>query len=282
MSLWDHRAPVWHEVAPPLRPSAAELAFLQQWLDRWFGELPAATDVVHVLVLGATAEYFSLRWPANVTLTAVDLSPAMLQLWPGPPSSRVCRDWLTLTPEFGRFDLVLGDGSLCQLGWPVQQRALAGVLRNLLRPGGLLLTRAFVQADQHETLQHAVADLQRAAPSSPSLVKLRLWLACQQQPATGVSLCEAWQQLLALLPDAAALAHLLGVSLERAHAISEHYLHHDGRCLHFSTTGRLLQLFCDNDGGFALESLWHPAGEMGEYCPTMVLRRTHAHGLPPR
>ncbi len=112
--LWEQQARQWARLKPPLRPSAEDIAVAQRVVDEWVlahGSAPRA------LVLGATPELASLRWPEESAVAAVDLSSVMLRhVWlpaPSAPGRRwaVRGQWLTLPHPRQSMDLVLGHGS---------------------------------------------------------------------------------------------------------------------------------------------------------------------------
>src|ERR1700722_8536496 len=76
--LWQQQAQQWARVRPPLRPSAADLVFAQNEIDRH-----ASRDrPMNTLILGATPELLDLHWPASSRVLAVDLSGPMIRaLW---------------------------------------------------------------------------------------------------------------------------------------------------------------------------------------------------------
>lgn len=267
MNFWEQQATVWERVKPPLRPSLFEFGILAKWIQHQQAARDAAGNApLRVLILGATPEYHSLPWPPNSQLLAVDLSAAMLALWPGDNANRLCADWLTLTPAIGRFDLVLGDGILCQLQWPAQQAQLLKVLHPLLQPDGLLLTRAFVRDAVHEDFATALAAVAAEPQPSVNVAKLRSWLALQPSASVGISPRAAWQTLLAAAPACGALADAI-----RATEATGTYPADDHRCFHFATEAELVQLFCQH-GLFSLVERHQPAYELGRHCPTLVLR----------
>lgn len=276
MQSWEYLTDLMKELAPPLRPAAVDVEFLLASIQPLLQSANRGRSL-RVLVLGATPGFRALPWPAGTQLLIVDFSSNMLQqFWPGPPGETLCSNWLDLTPEYGPFDLVLGDGWLYQLRWPEQQLSIVKILHRLMRPDGLLVSRFFVRDSIHENFDAAFAALSALPSRSKDLVKLRLWLASQSTTAQGSRPADSWLQLRQRLPELWQLAAFVGQSEATTQSHTELYQQADQRCFHFATLDLVKALFCQMPGGFGLQAEFSPSYPLGQYCPSLVFRANPA------
>ena len=121
----------WSHFGPPLRPSPDDTSVVQ----RVVADLGGAA---HAVVLGLTPEILACDWPADIMLSAVDHSPAMIDsLWPpekGPANSNVVlADWCDMPIPSGTIDLVTGDGCYILQRFPDGYEALTREVKRVLR-----------------------------------------------------------------------------------------------------------------------------------------------------
>ncbi len=107
-------APQWSHLGPPLRPSADDTAVVQR-------AVAGLGRAAHAVVLGLTPEIIACTWPANIELSAVDHSAAMIRACGRRRMARRIHTWCVLT------------GVLCRFRQPDRSRRW----RRLLRPAEL-------------------------------------------------------------------------------------------------------------------------------------------------
>ncbi len=181
----------WSDVGPPLRPSPDDTSVVQ----RAVSQLGAGA---HAVVLGLTPEIVGCDWPADVTLSAFDHSPAMMAaLWPpekGPANARaVLGDWCAMPVPSGSIDLVAGDGCYVLLNYPDGYAALTREVRRVLRPGGRYVIRVFLRPDRAETIAEVTHALADGAIGSVHALKLRLLAAVHGASGNGSRLDDVWR-----------------------------------------------------------------------------------------
>lgn len=263
---------VWPSVSAPLRPGPSDLGFFQQTLADWQGEHPNA-PAPRALILGATAELWSLPWPdpSQVTVFEPDSETAE-QLWPGPRDQVQQRSWLTLGPADGPFDLVLCDAGLHTLGYPQAQSELVRRLFEVMPNGGLAAFRLLSPPTQHESTVRVVSELWAGRITDISQLLLRLSLSMQRSAATGVRMSAVWLKLRSLSKDLPTLAERLGWPLSHLQAADIYRFspaHH-----HFVTLVETLQVFAQGDRKlFDMVRMNTGDSPMAAQCPTIVFRR---------
>jgi hypothetical protein len=137
LHLWS--AKKWSFVTPPMRPSAAELAFYEKALLE--ASLPEGASA---LILGATPELRSLALKHRLRTTGCDIDAGFwhamtLLRTVGGEEEFIHGNWLDIPGE-SRFDVILGDCSLMMLSWE-DCRALVPKLWALLKDGGVSIQR---------------------------------------------------------------------------------------------------------------------------------------------
>ncbi len=258
-------APQWSHFGPPLRPSADDTAVVQ----RVVANLGSGA---HAVVLGLTPEIVACTWPADVTLSAVDHSPAMIQaLWPpvkGPANARVVlADWCAMPIPSGTIDLVAGDGCYVVQNFPQGYAALTREVRRVLRPTGRFVIRVFLRPDRLESVEDIARALAGGEIGSVHALKLRLLAALHGASGAGSRLDDVWQAwapMSSLLP-----VHLAGVRGWTAEEIVgiESYRGMDSR--YFLPT--LAELRQTLHAFFReVECAWG-RHELADRCPTLVL-----------
>ena len=266
---WTKMARQWRHVGPPLRPAAQDIGFYWDAIRGWIqhGGAPRA------LLLGVTAELYGIAWPKGTDLLAVDRSQAMIDTaWPGPKEAVQCRDWLGLALPSSSRDIALCDGGLHLLAYPLEQRRLAQVLRDVLSDEGLCVLRLFVPPDERESPEAVLKDLLEGNIPNLNILKLRLWTSLLESAAEGVRLATVWQTVHeAARGELEGLASRIGWPVEQALAINAYRGSEDR--YHFVTVEEASDLFCGGSGGFELARLYEPTYEAGGQCPTLVLRR---------
>lgn len=265
---WLEIARRWYQVGPPLRPSAPDLAACAAVVQCWsvFHGAPRA------LILGVTPELYHLPWPAGTELAAVDHTPAMIEaVWPGPGDAVLCANWMDLPLESASRDIVLCDGGLHLLAYPLAQQQLVRSLRRIVAPGGLCIFRLFVPPVQREAPESVLRDLLAGCIPSLNVLKLRLAMALQETSEAGVQLAQVWDALHQAAPDFNQLAAQLGWSLDHLLAIDT-YRDCTSR-YHFLDALQVVRLFAEEPGGFTFATMTVPRYELGERCPTVVFRR---------
>ncbi len=68
-SYWDHVAPSFSVLGPPLKPSPEDVQFVETAVANWCSSHPGKR--LRALLLGVTAEIATMRWPEESSLIAV-------------------------------------------------------------------------------------------------------------------------------------------------------------------------------------------------------------------
>lgn len=262
-------AAAWNHLAPPLRPCEADLRVTQHHMEAYAS---SRTGPIRVLLLGVTPEIALLSWPTATQLLAVEHCPEMIRLvWPGDvPQHRraVCGDWLSISQPNQSLDIVLGDGSFISLAFPDELEQLAGSLREMMMPEGLLIVRFFVLPAEPETPAQVFRDLLGGRISSFHVFKFRLAMSLQEDPRDGVRLGDVWDAWTDAEIDRAALPAGPGWSSEEIATIAL-YRAKDVK-LFFADLPSIQEIL--ERHGFEQERLSFPQYEMADRCPTGVYR----------
>jgi SAM-dependent methyltransferase len=197
---WEQNPRHWSRIEPPLRPDAeVTSAFLRL----------AGGPSARVLLLGVTSELAN----AFESVHAIDKSAAMIaKVWPGDSASKRAHqgNWLEMPVPDRPFDAVIGDGSLSNLDYPHEVRAVLPRILQSLRPGGRFICRMFERPDSPQDL-----DALRATAAAPARINFHAFKWQLAMHLAGVTRATVpVQEILALFnelfPDRAALAARTG------------------------------------------------------------------------
>ena len=265
---WQDIARLWEQVGPPLRPSAEDIAFLNDAIRSWARD----NGVPRALILGVTPELYHLPWPDGTDVLAVDHTQSMIDaIWPGPRNAAICADWTTMPLQVGSRDIALCDGGVHLMAYPHEHHKFVQTLHRVVAPDGLCIFRLFVPPKKRETPGNVLQDLLDAKIPNLNLLKFRLWMALHEDITQGVQLSRVWDALHHVASDFNRLASRLGWSLEHLLVINT-YRNCPDRYF-FLGLDDVHHLFCDSPGGFTPEAVYTPTYELGEQCPTVVFRR---------
>lgn len=266
--LWEQQARQWARLKPPLRPSAEDIAVAQRVVDGWslaHGTAPRA------LVLGATPELASLRWPEGSAVVAVDLSSVMLRnVWlpaPSAPGGRwaVCGQWLQLPHASQSMDLVLGHGSF-SLVRQSEATDLAASIHRTMRPDGRLVVRAYIRPSRHVPPEQVWSDM--IAGSFPGFTEFKLRLLMALHHHGEVSVAKAWEFFTNRVDSLEAFSARSGWTLDEVSTIAAYK--GQTSVYWFPDMTEFRAVLQDQ---FTEEACVVPSYPFGCACPTFVLRR---------
>lgn len=224
-----------------------------------------------MLLMGVTPELCSIPTGPRSRLIAVDRSLEMIRLvWPGrlrPLDEALCGEWRRLPIRADSVDVILSDGCLSTLDFPSGYASAAAELLRTLRDGGRFVARCFVQPREPESVGDVLATLDHGATESFHAFKWRLAMALQPDAETGVVLAEVWETLHEAEPQLEDLSRRLGWPIEAVRTIDAY------RGVNARYSFPSLDALCGllSDAGFEILDRFHPAYELGERCPTLIL-----------
>lgn len=267
---WSSHARQWRLLGSPLRPVAADVGAVLAEVRAWQGEHGGRGP--RVVLLGVTPELATMPWPPGTSLVAVDRSAPMIEaVFPKeglPQHARAeCADWRALPLDDGSVDLVVGDGCFSVFGFPGETRDFAREARRVLRADGRFVIRVFAAPDARESLGAIARDLGAGKIGSFHALKWRLAMALHPSPEAGVTLshvhaaCGDLRPLLADLASTPGFEPDVTATIEAYRGSSVAYT--------FPTVARLEEALA---GTFALGARVPKSYELGERCPTLVLR----------
>lgn len=255
-------------IPQPLRLADQDVQMYTKVVRKWLD----ANAPPRVLVMGATPEFFSMAWPEETDLLAVDRSELMLrELWPGPNEKTICEDWTCMSLEDASRDIALCDGGLIMLDYPDQMKRLAGELARVLAVGGLFTTRAFVSGTVTEDATAVMSDFLAGKITNSSILKLRLAIALTQDSIAGVRLHDVWKFYNDSIPSDVSLSDLVGWSVDELQFI-EAYKNSD-EIYRFPDVDELCDVFCDSTGKFECISVQTPDYELHEHMRVITFQR---------
>ncbi len=266
---WREVARQWRHIGPPLRPAAEDVELCAKAVREWSDGRAAP----RVLLLGVTPELFHMPWPEGTDFIAADHTPAMIEsVWPGPKDAVLYTEWLDLALPRGSRDIVLCDGGLHLLPYRKEQQRLVDILRGIIAEGGLCVFRLFLPGERRESPDAVIDDLFAGKVPNLNVLKFRLWMALAGSASEGVSLATVWRAVHDAAGGIEALADRTGWPVEHTLAINTY---RDSKArYYFATLDEVKELFCGGRGGFEVHRLLVPSYELGEQCPTIVLRRS--------
>lgn len=266
-SHWTQHAQQWDLIGAPLRPSAADTARLETEIAVW--QKRTAVAMPRALLCGVTPEVARLKWPAGTQLTAIDHSMRMINgVWPAgeAPGYAVCADWLAMPLPAASQHLLLGDGSHCQMVGRARYAAFNAELRRVAADNALVAMRHFLRPDLQEPVGRVFDDLRQKRIGNFHVFKWRLAMALHGPLEQGVRLGDVWDAWHQQVPDPRALAAALDWPLAVVNTI-QNYRDVDTRYT-FPTLEEVRALSV----GFSITGIHVPAYEIGDRCPTLVMR----------
>ncbi len=268
-AYWEALAPRWNDLRPPRRPAPEDTALLETAVA---GVTAAAgRSGPRALLLGVTPEIATMRWPSRTRLLALDASAPMIRhVWPAPkvPTAAVVRaNWAAMPVRDGACDVVVGDASVAAQPYPDGFSMVAGEIRRVLRPGGVLATRAFTRPERRESIETIFADLRAGRVATLDAVRWRLCAALHGDRASGIAMGTIWDAWAANVPDPRGLMRDLGWPEDAARVMEN--LRGGKAVLVFPTLSELRASLAGMFDEIACEV---PAYEDGERYPTLVVR----------
>lgn len=266
-SYWDRFAQAFGGLGAPLRPSDQDIRFIEYAVAE---SARASRNGIRAVLLGVTPAIANLDWPQNSSLVAVDCSDAMARsVWPGNIDGRrwvVRGDWLAMPRRTSSCDIVVGDGSINCLEYPVGFRGLACVASAILSKDGRLILRCYLQLKNPESVESVFDEAVRGSIGSFHAFKLRLLMAAQRNVREGVVLSDVYQ----IWADRRAASKLpSGHGWENSAIETIGYYRGSTTRYTFATLDELRSMLLPL---FEEVSVFWPTYELGERCPTVVLR----------
>jgi hypothetical protein len=263
---WPRHARQWALVGPPLRPCADDIAIAEAAV----APIGAAR---RALVLGVTPELVTMRWPAATERLAIDRARAVIgAIFPARDAgaaraTAIQGDWLALPCANESIAAVVGDGSLSNLGFPDVYHALASELARVLVSGGVVVVRLFASPEEREPLDAVARDLAAGRIGNLNVLKWRIAMAVQpaDRNVPVVDISRAFDEIVA---DRDGLASRLGWS--RAHLDSVDVYRGSSLTYSFPTLADVEAALAP---ALTVEAVHVPRYELGDRCPTLVLRR---------
>lgn len=266
---WPAVARDWRHIGSPLRPAPEDAAAFGKVLSTWTGAHPGIAP--RGLILGVTPELFALDWPDRSLLRAADRTQAMIDhIWPGAPDAAMRTDWREIDLPDGAVDVVMCDGGLHLLDYPLGQAALALRLARIVAHDGFVAFRLFVPPPRRETAESVISALDAGEIRDLNCLKLRLGMAVQEGSEQGVALADVWRLLRSQVRNEwSELADRLGWPLEQLRIIDAY--RDSGASYHFVTSDQAVAMF--REAGFECVDTSTQAYEMGDQCPIVVFRK---------
>jgi SAM-dependent methyltransferase len=266
---WITNARRWALVGPPMKPSSWDVGVVERAVEQSVPRDPAGLRAV---ILGVTPELATLRWPAGTSIVGVDQSAPMIRaVWPRtglPARASVVRgDWRAMPLGTRACDVAVGDGSFNCLAFPADYRRVSAELRRVLSGGGLLILRTFIRAEAREPLDAIVSDLWSGATRSIHAFKLRLHMHLQPSTERGIRFGETWELWRSLGIDAKILADRTGHAIEEIDTIETY--RGSATSFSFPSLAEVRDVWANDFDELACSI---PAYELGDRCPTLVLR----------
>jgi len=259
-TFWQNVPKQWKHFGPPLRPCPEDIGIMEGLVTRWMDESQA--DRCNVLLCGVTPEIVEMKWPDGARLWAVEKSRAMIQeVWPAEGSTTkqpLQAEWARLPFEPDSFDIVIGDGCLTSLKYPQLQLDFLNSLRKVMRRGGCLIMRFFVQKDEPERPEEVFGDLVAGRIGSFHVFKWRLAMALQNSAGKGVRVDKIWKAW----DEAGTITDWP----QQAVKTIDTYRGSDHR-LTFTNMREINDLF---SSGFEERAFKVPGYELGERCPILM------------
>jgi SAM-dependent methyltransferase len=264
---WNQHARQWSRIGPPLRPAPEDVAIVRDWVADCANGTP-----LHAVLLGVTPELATMPWPAGTQLAAFDRCVPMIEgVWPADrlelPATALCGDWRALPLPSGGARVVIGDGCYTLLDYPEGYRRVTAEVRRVLEPAGRYIIRFFTRPEAREPLNAVFADLHAARIGNFHVFKWRLAMALHGELRDGVRLADVWRAWRTGCPDPEALARRLGWAPEVVATI-DNYRDVDTRY----TFPTLAEARAGLAGDFAELACRFPSYELGDRCPTLLLR----------
>ena len=202
-SYWADLTQWWRNVAPPVRPSRADIRIYEKFLKR----IIKNKKQPRILILGATPETRDLAAKYKAETTVCDISlemiMAMTQLMTHKKASQkeiwVRASWVTVPLEHNYYDLILGDGVNTNVSWSEVNQWWKHLFQ-LLKPKGVFITRIFYITSQNE-VNKAVNNVfkkivKKKTLSSVDLGELKISLeALSYNPQAGVCTNAKYREL---------------------------------------------------------------------------------------
>lgn len=265
---WRRHARQWDSVGPPLRPARDDVAVAEQMVARARRQVGGAG--MHNALLGVTPELVGMDWPAGSRLLSVDRSLRMIRdilpSRPAVPVTPVCASWLAMPLGDDCLDCIVGDGCFTVLESIGTHRRLCHELRRVLRPGGLLVMRLFVQPPERESVASVFDDLAAGLIGGFHVFKWRLAMALHDNPDEGVAVGEIWSRWRRADMDVESIAARLNWPRHEVSTI-EVYRGSPARYT-FATLEQARAVLGESFDELACHV---PDYELGERCPTLLL-----------
>lgn len=251
---WQDFAKHWNRLGSPLRPCAEDVENFR----RAMGSPPGRS-----LLLGVTPELAGIA----PDITAIDNSAAMIEALCPNREEAILGDWLDMPFTPASFDTVIGDGCLVLLSHPEQHRHFFEQVARVLKPGGRLLLRVFVGAEQGEDRAQVCDDALNGRIAGLHAFKWRLSMAIASESSDyGVDVAETSATFDRLIPDRQRLAAVTGWTMSDIETID----------FYRGTTARysyppLSQVRKTIPDTLRENAVIHGQYELAERCPILVL-----------
>ena len=145
-SHWAQRSQHWGRSGPPLRYDAVALQTLKELV---------GDKTNKVVLLGVTRELAE----AFPNILALDSEPNMISnVWIGNTETKEARlaNWLTVELADNSISATIGDGSVNQVAFPHDQKALLTKILSWLEPGGVFACRMYTRPDTPVTREQLI------------------------------------------------------------------------------------------------------------------------------
>lgn len=268
-SVWEGIARSYFSFGSPFVPCAEDTVVLKSAVDHWMQG--RARSEATLVLLGVTPSIANVNWPAGVVLTGVEQSQAVIRaIWPGDVDGArrsLHATWMEIPERLGACDVIIGDGSLNVCGYPEGIRELTRVVRRSMNQDGLFAIRCYIAFDEREKVGHVLESLRERDAPSVDHFKLRLYLAMQKSAHSGVAVREAYNLLVEHGIDRRFMEENLGWSPASVEPIL--LWQNSDAVYSFPTLGEFRDLLSVE---FDEISIAIPSYELGQHCPTLILR----------